>query len=85
MASHAFTNILEIIPARELRALGCPHSGVGEDFWAHWQGLFYENDCNSEAKSRKINPKGTKVWGPIAKNEFIGQNPRLWAQKTPTF
>ena len=85
MASHAFTNILEIIPARELRALGCPHSGVGEDFWAHWQGLFYENDCNSEAKSRKINPKGTKVWGPIAKNEFIGQNPRFWAQKTPTF
>ena len=59
MASHAFTNILEIIPARELRALGvllangAPTVGWGKTFGRVGRIFFYENDWNSETKIRK--------------------------------
>ena len=35
----------------------CPHSGEGKLFLMGQLDFFYENCCNSETESRKINPK----------------------------
>ena len=43
--------------ARAVTGRRCPHSRVGEDFFARWLGFFYENGSNSEKKSQKIDPK----------------------------
>ena len=64
-----------------------------EDFLAR-RPFFYENDCNSETKSRKIDPKCEMnrlsegynravdhIWGHIAKNGFLGKKTSLQAQK----
>merc|ERR1719500_1543173 len=46
--------------ARAVTGRRCPHSGVGEDFWARRPGSPYENGRNSETKSRTIDPKVPK-------------------------
>ena len=36
--------------------------------------------CRAEGYKRAID----EIWGPIAKNEFSGRNPKFWAQKEHT-
>ena len=96
---------IKLFRACALRALGlfladgapAPTVGWGKTFWrvSHFF-FFYENSCNSETKSRKIDPKvrnrpsrrGLQTGhlrnpGPKAKNGFSCQNPNFWAKKTP--
>ena len=59
MASHAFTNILEIIPARELRALGvlladgAPTVGWGKTFGRIGRVFFTKTTVTRKRKVEK--------------------------------
>ena len=59
-AKHAGPKGLRAESARAVTGRRCPHSGVGEDFLARRPGSPHENGCNSETKSRTIDPKVPK-------------------------
>ena len=77
-------------PGHALRALGLLLAD-GAPQWSAGRFLFLQKGCNSETKSRKINPKvgnepslqGSqkwdvdKIWGRMAKNRVLGQKKTL--------
>ena len=59
-----------------LLADGAPAVGLGKTFWRFSQVFFYENGRDSEMKRLSEGYKQAidKIWSPIAKNGYLGQN-----------